>query len=347
MTTPKQQAPLNIGFLGFDGVNGLDLAGPAEAFANASALAMGDAGGPAPYALHIIGLQARPFRTESGLTISPDCTLATAPTLDTLIVPGGAGLRDESINAQVVEWIKHHAAGTRRLASICTGVCGVAPTGLLDGRRVATHWRFAADVRRRFPQLKVDGDAIFTVDGKYFTSVGISSGIDLALTLIEQDLGNRLALAVAREMVVYLRRPGGQSQYSEPLRFQTGASDRLADLAAWIATHLDDDLSVEALANRVCLSPRQFRRCFADTFERIPAAFVEELRMSEARTRLIGSSATIERIATSVGFKSADVFRRAFLHKFGIAPADYRRGFGSISPSSPPTHLQPQPETSP
>ena len=328
---------LHIGLLGFDGVNGLDLSGPAEVFANANQHAATDARQAPPYALHVVGLEERPFTTESGLKLTPSCTVSNVPALDTLIVPGGAGLRVAATNARVAEWIAASTSAIRRIASICTGVYGLAPTGLLDGRRVATHWRFAEDVRRRFPNLRVDGDAIYAVDGRFFTSAGISSGIDLALALIERDLGSGIALAVAREMVVYLRRPGGQSQFSEPLRFQTHATDRYADLAAWIVTHLTDDLSVQALAERACLGERQFRRGFVEAFDCTPAAYVEELRMGEARSRLLASDTTIDRIAASVGFRSTDVFRRAFERKFGITPADYRRGFG---PEPSPTRLR-------
>jgi transcriptional regulator GlxA family with amidase domain len=328
-STARTAGPRNVGLLGFDGVNGIDLVGPSDAFAYASAFAEKDIGEPA-YRLYLIGLDSSPFTSESGLKFVPDRTLADAPALDTLIIPGGEGLRVAKTNAKVAAWIKQNNAGVRRIVSICTGIYGLAPTGLVDGRRVATHWRHAQDVRDRYPLLDVDGDTIFALDGRFCTSAGITAGIDLALVLIEQDLGSDIALAVAREMVVYLRRPGGQSQFAEPLRFQTRATDRFAELATWIVAHLSHDLSIDALAARACLSARQFRRRFIETFDCTPAAYVEELRMTEARTKLLSSNVTVERIAASVGFKSADVFRRAFERKLGITPADYRRGFGSL-----------------
>jgi len=198
---------------------------------------------------------------------------------------------------------------------------------LLNGRRVTTHWRHAHDLARRFPALKVDPKALYLKDGKFYTCAGIAAGIDLSLALIEEDFGPRVALSVARELVVYLKRPGGQEQFSEPLKFQTQASDRFADLAAWIQGHLQEDLSAEALADRACLSPRHFSRRFKDAFDATPAAFVESLRLTEARERLTLPDQTIERIAASVGFKSTDAFRRAFERRYGLKPTTYRKHF--------------------
>jgi transcriptional regulator GlxA family with amidase domain len=257
----------------------------------------------------------------------PHTTLRDAPPLDTLIVPGGRGLREPATNAKVAEWIAQRADRTRRIATVCTGVYGVAPTGLLDGRRVATHWRFADALATRFPALQVDGNALFLRDGRFYTSGGVTAGIDLALALIEEDHGPQLALRVARELVVYLKRPGGQEQYSEPLKFQMRAADRFADLVAWIDAHPHRDLSVETLAERAHLSTRQFRRRFAAALGCAPAAYVENVRMAEARRRLALRAGTVEAIAVSVGFASADAFRRAFERRFGVPPRDYRARF--------------------
>ena len=196
----------------------------------------------------------------------------------------------------------------------------MAASGLLDGRRVTTHWRFAADVTRRFPNLRVEPNALFIRDGNFYTSAGVTAGIDLALALIEEDLGRKAALRVARDLVVYLKRPGGQDQYSEPLRFQTMATDRLAELASWIATNPQRDLSIPVLANRACLSPRHFVRRFKAAFGQSPGAFVQDRRLDEARRRLSAENLSIDAIAASVGFQSADAFRRAFRHRFRITP---------------------------
>jgi len=326
-----------IGVIGFDGVTALDLIGPAEVFATAmldadklDADKLEEAGAPRPaYEVVTVGLTRRPFTAESGVTFKPRYSLETCPDLDTLIVPGGCGLRNPRINARVSAWIRTRAPRIRRIASVCTGIYGLAATGLLDGRRVTTHWRFARDVAERFPALEVNADALFVKDGSFYTSAGVTAGIDLALSLVEEDHGSAVALTVARDMVVYLKRSGGQEQYSEPLQFQVESTDKLADLASWIRGHLRQDLSVEALAERACLCPRQFTRRFTSVFQRTPAAFVEDLRLSEAQRRLAARGLTIEGVAASVGFRSADAFRRAFERRFGVTPTNYRRQFAT------------------
>jgi transcriptional regulator GlxA family with amidase domain len=320
--------PLRIGFIGFDQLNALDLVGPAEAFATA---AIGDANGKSKncYQISIIGLTRRPFMAESGVHFHPDTILQAAPKLDTLIIPGGKGLRDARISSTIAKWIKARSAYIRRIVSVCTGIYGLAPTGLLDDRRVTTHWRFATDVAARFPKLKVHPNALFLRDGAFYTSAGVTAGIDLALALIEEDFGRTVALSVARELVVYLKRSGGQEQYSEPLRFETESPDRLAELAAWITNNPDRDLSVETLAHRACLSRRHFVRRFKAAFGQSPGTFVQTRRLDEARRRLSGGNSSITAVADSVGFKSADAFRRAFAQRFRVTPSEYQRGFGA------------------
>lgn len=320
--------PRRIGILGFDGVAALDLVGPTEAFF-ATEVEREDREPSRGYEVLTVGLGDEPFTSESGLAFRPNVSLRTAPPLDTIIVPGGAGLRVSETTARVSAWLEERAASTRRVASVCTGIYGLAPTGLLDGRRVTTHWRFARDVARRFPRLKVEPDSLFIRSGRFYTSAGITAAIDLALALIEEDHGPSVALTVARELVVYLKRPGGQEQYSEPLRFQAEATGGFADLAAWMAGHLQQDLTVDALAERACLCPRHFSRRFKEAFGSTPAAFVEELRLDEARRRLAAHDHTVEAVAASVGYKSADAFRRAFERRFGINPSAYRVRFGA------------------
>ena len=319
--------PLRIGIVGFDQVDALDLVGPAEAFASALAHdASGNQG--SAYEVVILGLTNSHFVAESGIVFQPRTTLRAAPRLDTIIIPGGAGLRRAETNRAVARWIEDRAGKTRRVVSICTGIYALAASGLLDGRRVTTHWRFAADVTRRFPNLRVEPNALFIRDGNFYTSAGVTAGIDLTLALIEEDLGRKAALRVARDLVVYLKRPGGQDQYSEPLRFQTMATDRLAELASWIATNPQCDLSIPILANRACLSQRHFVRRFKAAFGQSPGAFVQDRRLDEARRRLSAENLSIDAIAASVGFQSADAFRRAFRHRFRITPGRYRRNFG-------------------
>ena len=319
---------IRIGLVGFDEVVSIDLAGPADAFAVANETESD----PKPaYEVVVISPSSKPFVSESGLVFKPHRTLKNAPPLDTLIIPGGSGLRKPAINKSVSDFVKARAGSTRRIASICSGIYGLAPTGLLAGRNVTTHWSQALNVARRFPDLKVNDNAIFIKDGQFYTSGGATAGIDLTLSLIEEDYGQQVSLTVARQLVVYLKRSGGQEQYSEPLRFQTESVSRFSDLTTWIHAHLNDDLSVEGLAGRACLCPRHFSRRFKTEVGTSPADFVEKLRLDEARRRLSNGDNSIENVGLSVGFKSADAFRRAFERRLGVSPSDYRRRFSSAS----------------
>lgn len=320
-------APLRIGFVGFDQLTALDLVGPAEAFSSAMVKQRDGKLGNV-YEVFVLGLTSKPFIAESGITFHPRTTLQAAPKLDTIVIPGGSGLRRPDVNKEVARWLKARAAQTRRIISVCTGIYGLAPTGLLDGKRVTTHWRFAADVAARFPKLKVEPNALFLKSGRFYTSAGVTAGIDLALALIEDDFGPECALAVARELVVYLKRAGGQEQYSEPLQFQTESVDRLGDTAIWISSNPGEDLSIDALASRACLSRRHFVRRFKAAFRQPPGIFVQTRRLDEARRRLCGGKASIKAVADSVGFKSTDAFRRAFRQRFRITPSKYQRSFG-------------------
>ena len=333
--------PVRIGLIGYEQANALDLAGPAEAFA--SALRDNGKGQlERCYEIVIVGLTRRTFATESGLVFQPTTTMQKAPKLDTLIVPGGCGLRVPEVNRKIGTWIAERAGTTRRISSVCTGIYGLAPTGLLDGRAVTTHWRFAADVARRFPALEMKPNALFVKDGQFYTSAGVTAGIDLALAMIEEDFGSKVALAAAREMVVYLKRSGGQEQYSEPLKFQTDSSDRFAELVTWMTNNPTAAMSVEILARRASLSPRQFFRRFKQHFGSSPATFVETLRLNEARRRLSAGDPSIETVAESVGFNGADSFRRAFERRFRVTPSKYRRSFALSSKTPRPRRTQKQ-----
>lgn len=334
-------APLRVGFFGYEQANALDLVGPAEAFASAFR-DNGKGKLERCYEVSIIGLTRRSFTAESGIVFQPKTTIENAPKLDTLIIPGGGGLRSLDINRKIAGWILERAKETRRIASVCTGIYGLAATGLLDGRRVTTHWRFAADVAKRFPKLRMESNALFVKDGQFYSSAGVTSGIDLALALIEEDFGSKVALTVAREMVVYLKRSGGQEQYSEPLQFQTNSSDRFAELVAWMTSNPTKEMSVELLARRASLSPRQFFRRFKEHFGSSPAMFVETLRLNEARRRLSAGESSIENVAESVGFNGADSFRRAFERRFRVTPSKYRRSFGLPSERTPTKHRRPR-----
>lgn len=311
-----------IGLIAYPRFTTLDLSGPLDVFTIANAYV------PGTYETIVLAASAEPVASEGGLRILPDMTLVKAPPLDTILVPGGYGLRRTDAGTPIVSFLKARKR-TRRIASVCTGIYALGESGLLDGRRATTHWRFAADAARRFPTIALEPDAIYIQDGNMFTSAGITAGIDLALSFVEADLGGRVAMGVARELVVYLKRSGGQMQFSEPLQFQARATDRFADLAAWMVENLKKDLSVEVLADRAGLGARHFSRRFTQVFGATPAAYVEQLRLDEARKRLGQPNQTVDRVAASVGYASADSFRRAFERRFGVPPSQYRGRFAA------------------
>lgn len=313
----------HIAFVGYDNVTTLDLFGPLEAFATANDLL-----GTKAYQLSTICASGKVFCGESGVRVAADMAFRDAPAFDTILVPGGAGLRDPKSGDPVVAFLKARLRSTRRIVSVCTGLEALAQAGFMDGRRATTHWRFAAAIARKFPQIKLDIDAIYIRDGKFYTSAGVTAGIDLALALVGEDHGEKLALKVARELVVYLKRAGGQGQFSEPLQFQTRAGDGFADLAQWMLRNLDKDLSAPTLAARVHLGVRHFSRRFKQSFGLTPAGYVERLRLDEARKRLTMKKANIKSVAASVGYTSADAFGRAFERRFGIRPSHYEKQFG-------------------
>jgi transcriptional regulator GlxA family with amidase domain len=305
-----------IGLIGFGQVNGFDLTGPLEVFATAAAA---DPVRPA-YAVDVVAASLDPITTEAGMRILPGCTFADAPAYDTIIVPGGAGLRDAGVNAAVVAWLMPRLATTRRIASVCTGIYGLAATGMLDGRRATTHWRFIADVQRRFPAIRMQSDCIYVEDGPCFTSGGVCAGIDLALAMVRADLGPTLALAVGHEMVVPSMRAGPQAQFSEPLRAQARAPRRLADLVAWIGSNLDADLSLPALAERAAIGERQLSRMFREGLGESPGALVMRLRLAAAHDMLSASAVPVGEVARLTGYRSPDAFGRAYARAHGEPP---------------------------
>jgi transcriptional regulator GlxA family with amidase domain len=327
MTVPKR-----IGFIGFAGVVSVDLAGPAEAFACVR-IEQGDNKPIAGYEIVTLAASKKTFTADCGLVFKPNATFKQAPPLDTIVIPGGITLKDPLISGPIATFVRQRAGQTRRIVSICTGLYGLAATGLLTGRRVTTHWRFVRDVASRFPNLRVDPNTLFIKDGQFYTSAGATAGIDLTLSLIEEDYGPRISLGVARDLVVYLKRSGGQEQYSEPLQFQMTSISRLSELTTWILSHLHCDLSVEGLAAKACLCSRQFGRRFKSEVGTTPAEFVERARVDEARRRLSTTDNTIENIAASVGFKSTDVFRRTFERRLGIRPTEFRHRFNHLKPA--------------
>jgi transcriptional regulator GlxA family with amidase domain len=316
-----------------------DLMGPAEVFSRPT-IAANDGRERRCYQVVAVGISAETCVTDSGIAVKPQVDMQRSPQFDTIIVPGGSGIHDSRLNEKITKWLVHRAPATRRIVALGAGIYALAATRLLDGRQVVTHWRFAHDVASRFPKLRVNPNNLFVKDGPFYTSAGATAGIDLSLSLIEEDYGPRVAMTVARDLVVYLKRTGGQEQYSEPLQFQTQSVSRLSDLATWIVSHLSQDLSVEALAAKACLCPRHFSRRFKAEFGCTPADFVETLRLDEARRWLSTGDNSIENVGLSVGFKSADAFRRAFERRQQINPRDYRRRFSTAGKAPPSLHQQ-------
>ena len=271
-------------------------------------------------------------RGGSGVVASAGLGLAATPlpdtgaALDTLMIAGGHGVDDAAASPVLVDWVRARAARARRVASVCTGAFLLAATGLLDGRRAATHWSVCAELARRFPAVRVEPDPIFVRDGPIWTSAGITAGIDLALALVEEDLGRPVAMAVARYLVVFLKRAGGQAQFSSTLSMQA-AEDRFAALHDWINEHLDHDISLPRLASRAGMSERSFSRHYARATGLTPARGVERLRVEAARRMLSESRLPIKRIASRCGFGSEETMRRSFLRLLAATPQDYRARF--------------------
>ena len=316
----------------------LDIAGPAEVLAMAGQLravergGISEVGGFAPLydtAFHLVAAPSKPG-TSAGLDLVSTATeseLLACASLDTLIVVGGEGARRRAGEAGVQRLVRHLAPRSRRVVGVCTGAFILAAAGLLEGRRVTTHWRWCAELARRHPGLRVDPDPIYVRDGGVWTSAGITAGMDLALALVEEDHGHSLALAVARALVMFLRRPGGQKQFSAALAAQTGPADRFGDLLAWMSENLHRPLSVETLAERARLSPRQFARAFREETGATPARMLERLRVEAARRSLEAGRAGLAAVAAACGFGTEETMRRAFLRQVGAPPGDYRDRF--------------------
>jgi transcriptional regulator GlxA family with amidase domain len=269
-----------------------------------------------------------------GITASAGLALAAEPlppadaAVDTLMVAGGQGVEAAAADVVLVDWVRERATQARRVASVCTGAFLLAASGVLDGRRAATHWSCCAEFARRFPAVHVEPDPIFVRDGSVWTSAGVTAGIDLALALVEEDLGLTVALAVARYLVVYLKRPGGQAQFSAALSLQA-ADDKFGALHAWINAHLAHDTSLPVLASQAGMSERSFSRHYTDATGQTPARAVERLRVEAARRLLSGSRLPIKRISQRCGFGSEETMRRSFVRLLDVSPQDYRARFSA------------------
>ena len=322
-TRSQPRAPRAIEILAFPSVQLLDVSGPLQVFATANDIAA-ESGRVPPYAPYVVA-QGEVI-ASAGLGIAADRLPPLAAPLDTLIIAGGDGVHAASVDLGLVDWIRTRAERARRVASVCTGAFLLAATGLLDGRRAATHWSLCAEFARKFPRVQVEPDPIFVCDGRIWTSAGVTAGIDLALALVEKDLGRTMALAVARYLVVFLKRPGGQAQFSTALSLQS-AEDEFGGLHDWINAHLADEMSLAALARQAGMSQRSFSRHYAAATGVTPARAVERLRVEAARQALLQSRLPIKRISRRCGFGSEETMRRSFLRLLGATPQDYRTRF--------------------
>ncbi|WP_217142326.1 GlxA family transcriptional regulator [Streptomyces sp. AC627_RSS907] len=303
----------------FDEVQSLDVTGPVEVFAGAEQHT------PGTYRIRTASLDGAPVRTSSGLSVVPDEALTDAADPDTLIVPGGRGTRGP--HPRLTDWLRGHGPRARRLVSVCTGAVLLARAGLLDGRRATTHWAYCDRLARDHPAVDVDPEPIYIRDGHVATSAGVTSGIDLALALVEEDLGRDAALTVARHLVVFLRRPGNQAQFSTQLAAQTARREPLRELQQWISEHPGADLGVDALAARVRLSPRHFARTFQAETGTTPGRYVDGVRLEHARRLLVDTGDGVEEISRACGYGTPEAMRRAFVKTLGTPPAEYRRRF--------------------
>lgn len=322
---------MRVVVLALPNVQSLDVVGPLEVFDAAARVvaAARDGGGPRPYDVAVVAPGGDVVRASSGLTLGAEALPRGA--VDTIVVAGGEGARHVGDDAPAIAWLRRAAPRARRVTSVCTGAFALARAGLLDGRRCTTHWAYRRALARDFPAVTVDPeDPIYVRDGAVWTSAGVTAGMDLALALVEEDLGAEVALEVARWLVVFLKRPGGQAQFSAGLAAQTAvaaaAREPLRELGAWMNDNLSADLSVGALAARACLSERQFTRAWRAETGQTPAAFVEALRVERARA-LLEDGVAVEAAARECGFASAEVLRRVFHRRLGVAPSAYKERF--------------------
>ncbi|OQP83961.1 AraC family transcriptional regulator [Rhizobium rhizosphaerae] len=311
-----------IEILGFENAQLLDITGPAQVFATANDLSAGDRS--RPYEIAIVSREAE-IVTSSGIALRSSTLPDPNEGLGTLMISGGWGVNAACQDADLLDWVRRRAASASRTASVCSGAFLLAEAGLLEGRRAATHWQRCDEFRRRFPGVHLEEDPIFIRDGTVWTSAGITAGIDLALAMVEADLGKSLALQVARQLVVFLKRPGGQAQFSSMLALHAD-DERIDRLHGWIATHLDRDLSLDTLAQEAGMSLRTFSRRYRQSTGRTPAEGVEMIRLETAR-RLLEEGLSVTRTARRCGFGSTETMRRLFLKRLGVGPAAYRDRF--------------------
>ncbi|MET3120887.1 transcriptional regulator GlxA family with amidase domain [Oxalobacteraceae bacterium GrIS 2.11] len=323
---PKR--PYRIVVLAHEHMNLLDLSGPVQTLSTANKRLSGT--GPELYEIIVASVDGGLIMTSSGLQVmTQQLSALDATPIDTIIAPGGCKGDEYYAAPALIDWIRAHAASVRRLCSVCTGAFLLAAAGQLEGRRAATHWEWAQRLSQLHPAIDVDADKIFVKDGPVWTSAGVSAGIDLTLALIEEDFGHKVAIETARQLVMFMKRSGGQSQFSAPLEAQSGESDRFDELHSWIASHLDEQLTVERLAEQVGMSIRTFARSYSAQLGRTPAKTVEAMRVEAACRLLEETSYPMKRIASATGHVDEQNMRRVFMRRMGINPGQYRLRFSA------------------
>ena len=319
-------APRRVEIVAFPQVQLLDVSGPLQVFASANDHAL-ERGAPAPYRIALRSTDAQ-VQTSSGVVLMAAPLPRRGPPPDTLLVAGGQGVAQAVRDTGLLRWLTVRAAQARRVGSVCTGAFVLGAAGLLDGRRAVTHWQACEQLQRRFPLARVEHDPIFVRDGSLWTSAGVTAGIDLALAMVQDDLGHAAAMAVARDLVVFLKRPGSQAQFSSALANQQGSAEFDA-LHAWMASHLAADLSVAALAARCGMSERSFVRRYRAATGATPATAVQRLRTEAARQLLATTRWPIKRLAQRCGFGSEETLRRCLQRQAQTTPRDYRARFSA------------------
>jgi transcriptional regulator GlxA family with amidase domain len=318
--------PKTIAILAVPGVQLLDVSGPLDVLAEANVQA-----GREVYRLLVVAKTMDPIRSSSGVRLVPDLAIddAVGP-FDTLLVAGCPNAADVAPDAEFTEWLRHRAPLARRYGSVCSGAFFLAEAGLIDGRRVTTHWAVAKQLALNYPKIIVDEDAIHVRDGRLRTAAGVTAGLDLALALVEEDLGREIAKKVAAQLVMFFKRPGGQMQFSRKGEADIAGRSALQEVQRWVAAHPEADHSVTSLAKRMQLSPRHFARLFRSEVGITPASWVEATRIAAARRLLEEGKDPPKQVAALCGFADADTLRRAFARHVGITPAEYRKGYTVI-----------------
>jgi transcriptional regulator GlxA family with amidase domain len=312
-----------IAILACPGVQLLDVSGPMDVFAEANRQLGRDC-----YRLLVVGTAARAIESSSGIRLMPNATIRESPgRLNTLLVAGAPGIADAPVNLSMLDWLRKAARSSQRYGSICSGAFVLAASGLIAGRRITTHWNVAAELMQRYPDLIVETDALYVRDGPVCTAAGVTAGMDLALALVEEDLGRELAMKVAAQLVMFFKRPGGQLQFSRHGAAELTGRSTLQELQRWIGAHPGEDHAIATLADRVGLSPRHFARVFHHEVGMPPAEYVERTRVEAARRLLETGNSAPKRVAADCGYADVNGLRRAFVRRLGVTPADYRRRY--------------------